>query len=198
MTNETMNRLYPQTNKKDSKEQLFTVKYEQNGVMYVRKVRANSIEDAISKVKDINQTGIEIRLFGNNYQITYVDKNGRSISQRNFVSELFVEREIVAAKRRGERVYYFVDLDTSRRLEKSVKKYVNKDSTAYVRKVKVSTMQDAISKAKDADVFLPLKYSKTFFSEQSAKEFAVRLHKKYQIRAGKDNFGQNIWSVYWD
>lgn len=36
----------------DSKEQLFTIKYEQDGVMHVRKVRANSIEDAISKVKD--------------------------------------------------------------------------------------------------------------------------------------------------
>lgn len=34
------------------KEQLFTIEYEQDGVMYVRKVRANSIEDAISKVKD--------------------------------------------------------------------------------------------------------------------------------------------------
>lgn len=33
------------------KEQLFTVEYEQNGVMHVRKVHANSIEDAISKVK---------------------------------------------------------------------------------------------------------------------------------------------------
>lgn len=37
---------------KDSKEQLFTIEYEQDGVMYVHKVRANSIEDAISKVKD--------------------------------------------------------------------------------------------------------------------------------------------------
>lgn len=37
---------------KDNKEQLFTIEYEQDGVMYVRKVRANSIEDAISKVKD--------------------------------------------------------------------------------------------------------------------------------------------------
>lgn len=36
---------------KDSKEQLFTVEYEQDDVMHVRKVRANSIEDAISKVK---------------------------------------------------------------------------------------------------------------------------------------------------
>ena len=37
---------------KDSKEQLFTIEYEQDGVMHVRKVRANSIEDAILKVKD--------------------------------------------------------------------------------------------------------------------------------------------------
>lgn len=37
---------------KDSKEQLFTIEYEQDGVMHVHKVRANSIEDAISKVKD--------------------------------------------------------------------------------------------------------------------------------------------------
>ena len=70
--------------------------------------------------------------------------------------------------------------------------------TTHVRKVRANSIEDAISKVKDADVFLPLKYSKTFFSEQSAKEFAVRLHKKYQIRAGKDGFGQNIWSVYWD
>lgn len=34
------------------KEQLFTIEYEQDGVMYVRKVRASSIEDVISKVKD--------------------------------------------------------------------------------------------------------------------------------------------------
>lgn len=38
---------------KDSKEQLFTVEYEQDGVTYVRKVRASSIDDAISKVKDV-------------------------------------------------------------------------------------------------------------------------------------------------
>lgn len=36
----------------DSKGQLFTVEYEQDGVMYVRKVRANSIADAIKKVRD--------------------------------------------------------------------------------------------------------------------------------------------------
>lgn len=37
---------------KDNKEQLFTIEYEQDGVTHVHKVRANSIEDAISKVKD--------------------------------------------------------------------------------------------------------------------------------------------------
>ena len=35
----------------DSKEPLFTVEYKQGDTTYVRKVRANSIEDAISKVK---------------------------------------------------------------------------------------------------------------------------------------------------
>lgn len=37
---------------KNNKEQLFTIEYEQDGVMHICKVRANSIEDAISKVKD--------------------------------------------------------------------------------------------------------------------------------------------------
>ena len=37
---------------KDNREQLFTIEYKQGDTMYVRKVRANSIEDAISKVKD--------------------------------------------------------------------------------------------------------------------------------------------------
>lgn len=36
---------------KDSKERLFIIEYKQDGVMHVRKVRASSIEDAISKVK---------------------------------------------------------------------------------------------------------------------------------------------------
>lgn len=36
----------------DSKEQLFTIEYKQGDTMYIRKVRASSITDAISKVKD--------------------------------------------------------------------------------------------------------------------------------------------------
>ena len=36
----------------NSKEQLFAVKYKQGDTMYIHKVRASSIEDAISKVKD--------------------------------------------------------------------------------------------------------------------------------------------------
>lgn len=38
--------------KDSAKEKFFTIEYEQDGVMHVRKVRASSIEDAISKVKD--------------------------------------------------------------------------------------------------------------------------------------------------
>lgn len=47
-------RTFKDCDMKDStnREQLFTVEYAQGGVTYVRKVRANSIEDAISKVKD--------------------------------------------------------------------------------------------------------------------------------------------------
>lgn len=37
--------------KDSAKEKFFTIEYEQDGVMHVRKVRASSIEDAISKVK---------------------------------------------------------------------------------------------------------------------------------------------------
>lgn len=37
---------------KDREERLFTVKYEQGDTTYIHKVRASSIEDAISKVKD--------------------------------------------------------------------------------------------------------------------------------------------------
>lgn len=38
--------------KDSAKEKFFTIEYEQDGTMYIRKVRASSIEDAISKVKD--------------------------------------------------------------------------------------------------------------------------------------------------
>lgn len=41
----------------DNKERLFTIEYKQGDTMYVRKVHANSIEDAISKVKDL-QPGV--------------------------------------------------------------------------------------------------------------------------------------------
>lgn len=48
-----LERIYSMGTVADSKEQLFTVEYEQDGVTYIRKVRADSIEDAISKVKDV-------------------------------------------------------------------------------------------------------------------------------------------------
>lgn len=48
-------RTFKDCDMKDStnREQLFTVEYAQGGVTYVRKVRASSIDDAISKVKDV-------------------------------------------------------------------------------------------------------------------------------------------------
>ena len=47
-------RTFKDCDMKDStnREQLFTVEYKQGDTTYIRKVRANSIEDAISKVKD--------------------------------------------------------------------------------------------------------------------------------------------------
>lgn len=47
-----LERIYGMGTIADSKEQLFTIEYKQDGVVYIRKVHANSIEDAISKVKD--------------------------------------------------------------------------------------------------------------------------------------------------
>lgn len=38
--------------KDDVKEKLFTIEFEKDGIIHIHKVRANSIEDAISKVKD--------------------------------------------------------------------------------------------------------------------------------------------------
>ena len=60
---------------KDSKEQLFTVEYEQDGVTYVRKIRASSMKDAIRHIKDL-QPGVLtmaeatniLRILKENYQ----------------------------------------------------------------------------------------------------------------------------------
>lgn len=51
-------RTFKDCDMKDStnREQLFTIEYTQDGVTYVRKVRASSIDDAISKVKDVYNT----------------------------------------------------------------------------------------------------------------------------------------------
>lgn len=51
-------RTFKDCDMKDStnREQLFTIEYKQGDTTYIRKVRANSIEDAISKVKDVYNT----------------------------------------------------------------------------------------------------------------------------------------------
>lgn len=67
---------------KDSKEQLFTVEYEQDDVMYVRKVRASSIEDAIKQVKrsltdEFNTNTLKSKPF--NSAIDLLKRNGFEI-----------------------------------------------------------------------------------------------------------------------
>lgn len=66
---------------KDSmhREQLFTIKYKQGGVTYINKVRANSIEDAIRKVRDDGHkvvvfTNEALRELGKNNSIGKYDR----------------------------------------------------------------------------------------------------------------------------
>ena len=74
------------------KEQLFTIEYEQDGVMYVHKVRANSIEDAISKVKDSKFIGEGIVTqvygdrFGHKFDVSVAGKVYKFVTQNNIAS----------------------------------------------------------------------------------------------------------------
>ena len=131
---------------------------------------------------DASQKGIEIRLFSDGYQIAYVDAFGRQVRQRQRVSENDVKQEIVAAKRRNENVYYFVNADVRKRLgdavdtlneekpgdvpvrdakptKKSFEVSFVEDGVTYVRKVKADSIQDAIRKVKD-ERFSPMTYKK--------------------------------------
>lgn len=65
---------------KDSKEQLFTIEYEQDGVMHVRKVRANSIEDAISKVKSQDAAALPSSVW--QHGSVYVNDSSQITSQK--------------------------------------------------------------------------------------------------------------------
>lgn len=131
--------------------------------VYVKNNSAVAVKDATcandSIANDATQKGIEIRLFGSDYQIAYVDANGRQVHQRNYVDENTVKQEIAAAKRRGERVIYFVNADVRRRLGDASKDLTNREQlftvkykqgdTMYIRKVRASSIEDAISKVKD-------------------------------------------------
>lgn len=64
----------------DSKEQLFTVEYEQDGVMHVRKVRASSIEDAISKVKSQDAAALPSSIW--QHGSVYVNASSQITSQK--------------------------------------------------------------------------------------------------------------------
>lgn len=65
-------------------EQLFTVEYEQDGITHVHKVRASSIEDAISKVKDVyNKFEHET---DKKYLKSSIDEMSRYISNWSFMT----------------------------------------------------------------------------------------------------------------
>lgn len=64
----------------DSKEQLFTIEYKQDGVTHVRKVRANSIEDAISKVKSQDAGAIPSSVW--QHGSVYVNASSQITSQK--------------------------------------------------------------------------------------------------------------------
>lgn len=64
----------------DSKEQLFTIEYKQDGVMHVRKVRASSIEDAISKVKSQDAAALPSSVW--QHGSVYVNASSEITSQK--------------------------------------------------------------------------------------------------------------------
>lgn len=70
---------------KDNKEQLFTIEYKQDGVMHVRKVRANSIEDAISKVKSQDAAALPSSIW--QHGSVYVN-NSSQITSQKIVSDI--------------------------------------------------------------------------------------------------------------
>lgn len=65
---------------KDSKEQLFTIEYKQGDTTYVHKVRANSIEDAISKVKSQDAGAIPSSVW--QHGSVYVNASSQITSQK--------------------------------------------------------------------------------------------------------------------
>lgn len=62
------------------KEQLFTIEYKQDGVMHVRKVRASSIEDAISKVKSQDAAALPSSIW--QHGSVYVNDSSQITSQK--------------------------------------------------------------------------------------------------------------------
>lgn len=168
---------------KDAKtEYVFNWHDTYHGTKDKTRVDANSIKEAIKKFGDLIALG---GIGTANCYVVSISPNDGYLRTYGKLSDLL-------------RTFKDCDMKDSTNHEQLFAVEYKQGDTTYIRKVRANSIEDAISKVKDADVFLPLKYSKTFFSEQSAKEFAVRLHKKYQIRASKDNFGQDIWSVYWD
>lgn len=80
------------------KEQLFTIEYKQDGVMHVRKVRANSIEDAISKVKSQDAGALPSSVW--QHGSVYVNASSQITSQKivSDIRDLCVPRVLQFAK----------------------------------------------------------------------------------------------------
>lgn len=128
-------------------------------------------------IKDINQKGIEVRLFSDGYQLTYVDKNGRQIRQRQYVPEDEVKREIASAKRKGEKVYYFVNADIRHKL--------GDDDWSSVEEENYKKANEAVLK-KDGNTFTVRSYQngklmaeKTVNSSTEAEKVAKEFEAKY-------------------
>ena len=83
---------------KDSKERLFIIEYKQDGVMYVRKVRASSIEDAISKVKSQDAGALPSSTW--QHGSVYVNASSQITSQKivSDIRDLCVPRVLQFAK----------------------------------------------------------------------------------------------------
>lgn len=140
-------------------------------------IDASNEELGDDAIKDINQKGIEVRLFSDGYQLTYVDKNGRQIRQRQYVPEDEVKREIASAKRKGEKVYYFVNADIRHKL--------GDDDWSSVEEENYKKANEAVLK-KDANTFTVRSYQngklmaeKTVNSSTEAEKVAKEFEAKY-------------------
>ena len=124
-------------------------------------------------VHDINQKGVEIRLFSDGYQLAYVDKNGRQIHQYQHVSEDEVKRAIAKAKRDGEKVYYFVNADIRHKLGDDDWSSVEEEN---YKKANEAPLKKDYDRSKETDNKF-LKSTKQVFSVSYMKDGVIYINK---------------------